>query len=418
MRPHRMLVSKAGNRGRGGLRREAEGLFTSGERPTLVFAGGGHSQLYSLRRTRELTESGLDVVLVNPSRFLYYSGMAPGLLSRIYRPEEARIDVKHLVEKGGGRFVEDRITEIRPKSGEVFLESAGPIRYDAMSVALGSGVPDKNLAPNGDHLVPVKPVENMVGLRGKLQELEAGPSCEPKVLVVGGGPAGCEVACNTKRVFEEHGIDGRIAIADADDALLGSAPERAQREIEEFLRSKGAEVLLGSEIVKIEEGAAYTRDGLRIDFDVAVLAVGAKPPGVFRDSGLATGDDDSLWVNRYLQSISDLRIFGGGDSVSFRGEPLSRLGVFAIRQGPVLFHNLKAYLGGRPLEEFKPQKVFLYILNLGDGTGLAIYGPLVWRSRLAWRLKRYIDTKFVREYQESEPGAAAAPRRGEASAAI
>jgi len=412
LRPYRMLVSEAGNRGHGGLEREAKELFTSGGRPTLVFAGGGHSQLYSLRRTRELTEGGFDVVLVNPSRFLYYSGMAPGLLSRIYNPEEARIDVKRLVEKGGGHFVEDWIKEIRPKSGEVLLESAGQIRYDAMSVALGSGVPDKNLAPGVDHVVPVKPVENMVSLRGKLRELEAGPDREPKVLIVGGGPAGCEVACNTKKLFEEYGIDGRITIADAGDALLGSAPERAQREIEKFLRSKEVEVLLGSGVASIQQGAGHTCDGLSIDFDMAVLAVRTKPPGIFRESGLATGGDDGLWVNRYLQSISDPRIFGGGDSVSFRGESLTRLGVFAIRQGPVLFHNLKAYLGARPLKEFKPQKAFLYVLNLGDGTGLAIYGPLVWRSRLAWRLKRYIDVKFVKEYQcpESEPECEGVPR--------
>ena len=120
---------------------------------------------------------------------------------------------------------------------------------------------------------------------------------------------------------------------------------------------------------------------------------------LFGESGLATGGDGGLWVNRYLQSISDPRIFGGGDAISLRGEHLEKLGVFAIRQGPVLFHNLQAYLRGEPLKEFKPQKVYLYILNLGDGTGLAIYGSLVWRSRLAWRLKSCIDTKFVREFQ-------------------
>ena len=403
-----MLASETRSVG-GGFEREAEGLSKNGERPTLVFAGAGHAHLYSLRRTRELVEGGLDVVLVNPGRFLYYSGMAPGLLSRIYRPEEARIDVRYLVEKGGGRFVKDRVKEIRPKSGEVLLEGGDSIRYDAMSVALGSEVPAKDLSPVGDCVVPVKPLENIVSLRGKLQEPENGLGHEPRVLVVGGGPAGCEVACNTERAFEEHGIDGRVTIANAGDALLESAPGRARREIEGLLRSRGVEVLLGSEIVAIEE-AAHIRDGRRIDFDVAILAVGTRPPGSFRESGLATGDDDGLWVNRYLQSISDPRIFGGGDSVSFRGESLSRLGVFAIRQGPVLFLNLKAYLQGESLKEFKPQKIYLYVLNLGGGSGLAIYGPLAWRSRLAWKLKSYIDTKFVREYQypEDEPGEARA----------
>jgi hypothetical protein len=38
------------------------------------------------------------------------------------------------------------------------------------------------------------------------------------------------------------------------------------------------------------------------------------------------------------------------------------------------------------------------VLDLGDGTGLAIYGPLTNRSRPALRLKHLIDRRFVREY--------------------
>ncbi len=282
----------------------------------------------------------------------------------------------------------------------ILLEGGGSIRYDALSVAIGSAVSEDGLQA-ADSAIPVKPIENVIGLRDKLRNLEKNSllGYKPEVLIVGGGAAGCEVACNAKRAFEEHGINGLITIADRGDALLGSTPGRAQTEIHEYLRSRGVKVLLGSEIIKVEERAAYTRDGRRIGFDVAILAVGIRPTKMFGQSGLTTGGDGGLWVNRYLQSISDPHIFGGGDAISYRGESLEKLGVFAIRQGPVLFHNLQAYLKGEPLKEFEPQKVFLYILNLGDETGLAIYGPLVWRSRLAWRLKSYIDTKFVREHQ-------------------
>ena len=72
---------------------------------------------------------------------------------------------------------------------------------------------------------------------------------------------------------------------------------------------------------------------------------------------------------------------------------------FAIRQGPIIFNNLRAVLEGGPLAEYEPQRRFLYILNLGDGTGLATYGPFVWRGRLSWKLKHYIDTKFLEKYR-------------------
>jgi hypothetical protein len=71
-------------------------------KPTIAFAGGGHAHLYSLRRAAELTGRGFDVVLVNPSPYLYYSGMATGVVSGLYDPEETRTDVRRLVVSGGG----------------------------------------------------------------------------------------------------------------------------------------------------------------------------------------------------------------------------------------------------------------------------------------------------------------------------
>ena len=61
-------------------------------RPTIASAGGGH-HLYSLRRTGELVSRGHDVVLVNSSRDLLYSGRAAGVISHTYAPKEDRIDV-------------------------------------------------------------------------------------------------------------------------------------------------------------------------------------------------------------------------------------------------------------------------------------------------------------------------------------
>ena len=58
--------------------------------------------------------------------------------------------------------------------------------------------------------------------------------------------------------------------------------------------------------------------GVLVGF-VASLAVGIRPMEIFKESGLATGGDGGLWVNRCLQSISDPRIFGGVERVSCPG---------------------------------------------------------------------------------------------------
>jgi NADH dehydrogenase FAD-containing subunit len=104
-------------------------------------------------------------------------------------------------------------------------------------------------------------------------------------------------------------------------------------------------------------------------------------------------------VNNYLQSTSHVDIFGGGDCVTFRNMRLDMVGVYAVRQAPLLLHNIQARLKGEPLKEFVPQKRYLLIFNLGDGRGIFVRSPLVLKGRWAFRLKDFIDKRFISKFQ-------------------
>ncbi len=108
-------------------------------------------------------------------------------------------------------------------------------------------------------------------------------------------------------------------------------------------------------------------------------------------------------VNAFLQSVTHPEIFGAGDGICFGEECLPRIGVFAVRQGPVLQRNLLAFLRSEALEEFKPQKNYLLILNLGDGTGLLTYGSWTLRGRWAFWFKDWLDRRFLRRFQNKDP---------------
>ena len=45
----------------------------------LVFVGGGHAHLTSLKNLSAFRKRGHDVFLVGPSPYHYYSGMGPGM---------------------------------------------------------------------------------------------------------------------------------------------------------------------------------------------------------------------------------------------------------------------------------------------------------------------------------------------------
>ena len=147
--------------------------------------------------------------------------MATGLLSRTYRPEEARIDVGYLAERGGGRYVEGRVGEIRPAERTIVLAGGERLRYDAMSACLGSGTSNGGFAAPGEgRFFPVKPVENVERLRGELLSL-AENGRRPRVAVIGGGPAGCEMAANAKALLEERGVGGEVVVADSGGRCSG-----------------------------------------------------------------------------------------------------------------------------------------------------------------------------------------------------
>ena len=368
-------------------------------RPKIVLAGGGHAHLYTLRRTSELTGRGFDVTLINPSPYLHYSGMATGVVSGVYAPEEDRIDVRRLVRKGGGSFVEGHVRAVHAGDGALVLADGLTIPYDAASFCLGSTTKPSASTRDGD-VLPVKPVENAAEVHRRLGGWDENRPV--KLLVVGGGAAGSEVAANALALLERRGKAGEVTLVERGGSLLGASAERARRSIEAYLRGRGVRVLTNTEVVSYGSGRAQTADGNSLPYDLAVLAVGIEANGgPFRASGLPVGPCGGLWVDGALRSVADARIFGGGDAISFRGIGLPKLGVYAIRQGPVLYHNLQAVLRGEPLRRYDPQKRFLYVLNLGDGTGLAVYGPLMWRGRLAWKLKNYIDRRFMHEYDAS-----------------
>jgi len=333
--------------------------------------------------------------VVGPDRYHYYSGMGPGLLSRIYRPEQCRVAVQGLAASRGCVFVEDRVTSVDPRSRSLGLESGRTLLYDLVSFNTGSRVPAERIPGAAEHATPVKPIENLEKVRNAVL------SGARRVLLLGGGPAGVELTGNLCRLAREHRIELEITLAEGGDRILPGLPEKAARIARASLEARGVRIVAGFRVRNLEPGLARGGGGVDIPFDVAVLAIGIVPHPLYADSGIPTAPDGALSVDERLRSTEYPEIFGGGDCVSIAGRRLARVGVYAVREGPVLFQNLRAALRGGALTSFRPQSRYVLILNLGDGTGLALWGRWVARGRWAFRWKNYLDTSFMARYQLS-----------------
>jgi len=365
----------------------------------LVLAGGGHAHLSVLAAAGDIVRRGHRVTLVSPAPFHYYSGMGPGLLGGTYRSRETRFHVARMALERGAAFVEDAVVRIDPLRRTLLLASGGEIGYDVVSFNTGSRIPVERLAPaDAPGVVTVKPIDALAAARRSI--LAAPPGLPLRLLVAGGGPAGVEIAGNLQRLLRESGRGGEIDLV-AGTQLLPDFPEAVRRLAAASLQRRGVRLHVGVRVEGIEGRTARLGDGRTLPCDLAFVAVGIEPSPIFRASGLPTGPDGGLLVNRFLQSSAHPELFGGGDCVCFAERPLDKVGVYAVRQGPVLRHNLLAALEGGALRPFEPQRDYLLILNLGDGRGVLRRREIVVDGRHAFRLKDWIDRRFMRTFQVS-----------------
>jgi len=363
---------------------------------SLVFAGAGHAHLFSLARLEHFLRGGAEVTVISPTP-LWYSGMGPGMLGGCYEAGEASVDVRTLVERRGGRFLEGKIAAVRPKERYVLTEDGEEIPYDALSLNVGSEVTSPLLDGAPDWVFAVKPVSSYLDLRGRMLALPSG--AEPHIVVAGGGPSGCETAANARELCLRHRRGGRITLSIGEAGLLPNFPPSARRLAESEFEKMGIEVTERRIVGRSGHTLSYS-DGSTGTADFLAVATGVRPPRILAESGLEVDGEGAMVVDEHLQSVSSEGVFGGGDCIAFQPLPLRRAGVYAVRQGPVLFENLSAYLSKNRMQRFVPQREFLIILNLGRA-GLLVRKPFVMKGRFAFLLKRWIDRRFVRGFQRT-----------------
>lgn len=379
----------------------------------LLMLGGGHAHLSLLEAAPRFLEKGHRATLVSPEPVHYYSGMGPGMLGGAYGAEEVRFPIREMAEERGVGWVRDRARRIDPVDRVVHLASGERLSYDVLSVNTGSSISATvavdEFGTDGPRVYSAKPVSQLLELRRHLEERLSGESVRGlRVVVAGGGPAAVESVANVARLVREHPSRSASRDAVAIDLYAGRSvlpgfPKHADRAAVRALARLGIRVHQSDYVRRIVGGGIVTLGGEE-PADVVLLATGIVPSRLFVDSQMPVGTDGSMAINEHLQCLGHGEVFGAGDCVWFTPRPLARAGVFAVRQSPVLAHNVDAALDGEPrrMKRFRPQRGYLLLLNLGDGTALGwrrVVGiDLVSRSRAAWKLKDRIDRAFMRRF--------------------
>ena len=376
----------------------------------IVLVGGGHSHVAVLKRFGMRPAAGVRLTLVSRDMLTPYSGMLPGLVAGHYRPEEAHIDLRRLSRFANARVIHARATGIDLAGRNVFAAGRPPVGFDILSLDIGSQPTMRQIEGAKEHALGIKPIDIFRERWTEVERdcLERGGRL--RAAVIGGGAGGTELSLSLRyrlrTLLERAGVPDGVEIvllADTREVVESHAPS-VRRRMTRLLAERGVRLLAGHRAVAVRPGRvdAVTAGGERVtvDCDLAITVTHAGAPAWLGDSGLDLDDAGFVRVRETLQSTGDPLVFAAGDIASFDARPLPKSGVYAVRQGPVLAENLARLAAGRRLRTYRPQSRALALISSGDRNAVASRGGLALEGRWVWRVKDWIDRRWMRKYQE------------------
>jgi pyridine nucleotide-disulfide oxidoreductase family protein len=368
----------------------------------LLLVGAGHAHAEVLRQWALAPPPDVALTLLAPRALAPYSGMVPGWLAGHYRFDEIGIDFAALARAAGARLQLGSLQALDTATRQVRLADGGTLGYDTLSLNVGStlhppavpGAQVLSLRPLGELHAAWEALTAAPGAGPGANPAEAGPL---HLTAVGGGAAGVEsllaVLWRLRQRWPQRHIEATLV--SRSPTLLPGLARGAAAALARELAAQGVRLQLGQDF---DPDAARPGEWL-------LWATGAEAHAWQRTSGLAVDAAGFVQVDSTLRSLSHPEVFAVGDCAAFSPR-LPKAGVWAVRMGPVLAHNLKAACTGAAPSAYVPQRHALALLALGDRRALATRAgwslgagwATGWARGTLWRWKDRIDRDFIRRY--------------------
>jgi pyridine nucleotide-disulfide oxidoreductase family protein len=369
----------------------------------LVLIGGGHSHAIALKLFGQNPIPGVKLTLISDVEQTPYSGMLPGHVAGFYSYQESHINLRHLSEFAGADLIIDQAMGLDLNNQQVICLQNSPIKFDYLSIDIGSTPQINNIPGAKEYAIPAKPVPQFLQAWEKLLiTIKKHPDVSTSLAIVGGGAGGVELALNMQaRLQKEQNNQTTIHLFHREAKLLSNHNHWVSNHLEKILIQRGIKLHLQETVKEVLANQIICDSGLVVDCNHIFWVTQASAPTWIKNSGLTTDERGFILVKDTLQSVSHPHIFATGDIATMQNYQRPKAGVFAVRQGRPLFKNWRRIILGQPLKTYTPQKNYLALIGTGDKNAIASWGLIGWQSPLLWYLKDYIDRKFINSFSET-----------------
>lgn len=235
--------------------------------------------------------------------------------------------------------------------------------------------------------------------------IETSLSAARRILIVGGGPLGVEMAGEIVETWPGRSV----IIVESGPRILAGTTGSASVHAAEFLEQRGVEVLTGERIVSplpgagvlMAPGEARTASGGRLGYDIMLWCIGGRPNTEYLHAHFSDrlDEDGRVRVTPQLLMEGEDHVFALGDITNLKE---NKMALHIAGQLRVAEANIRAVARGRtPSKTYRAQTGNpMMAVTLGSRAGVAVVPP-IGTIRSAW-LNRKVkaETMLVPMYRK------------------
>eukprot|EP00210_Caulerpa_lentillifera_P005983 g5718.t1 len=286
--------------------------------------------------------------------------MLPGYVAGYYTYDDVHIDLCRLTRFAQSRLIHAEATGLDVKSRRILFQNRPPLKYDVVSIDIGS-TPKMNDIPGAkDHTTAVKPISTFIQ---RLHEMlnKTGGNCHSSSLLNN------NTNCSNQRIQGPSGVSLGLNYSNRSSKSLRRLGQR------------------GFSLVVVGGGAGGVELALaihhRLQNEVALSSQSTVSEPIIK---LVTRKKILMDYPTNVQSMF-IRVFNQKGI-----EVLENSGVREVKEGRLVLHN-------RRIVEFD---ACLCLISTGDKHCIAHKGWFSWQGAFLWTLKDAIDRQFMNKYSK------------------
>ena len=358
------------------------------KQPIVLILGGGFGGLYTALRLSQLPWDNSPkpkiTVVDRNDRFVFYPLLYELLTGELQTWEIAPPFVE-LLQNTGIMFHQGVVSNINLQEKRVKFQDNLEIICDRLVLALGGETPTKSTPGVASHAYTFRTIHDVCQLEKQLQLLTESNTGKIRVVIVGGGYSGVELAC---KLADRLGDRGRLRLVEISDFILCNSPDYNRKAATRALDARRVFIDLNTKVKAIAQGSItleYKGTTDTIPVDLVIWTIGNEVSPVIQSLDCHKNQQgQKIVVFPTLRLVEHPHIFALGDIAEFintKGKEFPATAQVAFQQSDYVAWNIWATLTNRPLLPFQYQNLG-EMMTLGvnnatlTGLGLNLQGPL------------------------------------------